>query len=145
MQKLAAVRAALLASDLRLSPEHLLTFAEQGHVTAWRGDRNRTFSVAYDAHLIVTDFRGDPRALLFLVLGWLHREEPAAKPDAVAFHVDVIDHRRVDVSLRLPLTETVTATDGAGGVTLTTVADPDALAIDMGALFPDMPQGPLDA
>jgi hypothetical protein len=139
VRKLAAAREALLGAGLGLQPARLLTFAEQGSVQAARGPRNRHFSLTYQAHLIVTDWSGDPRALLWVLLSWLQADSPAASDDAIAFHVDIIDHQRSDVAMRVELTETVRVVETDAGIAISHEPDPDAQAIDMGALFPDMP------
>jgi len=135
MRKLQSARDHLLASPLGVAGDKLLTFAEKGVVTSHqRADhQNRDFSVAYTAHLILTDFTGQPLDVFFVMLEWLHRECPGAKADALRFHVDVIDTKQVDVSLLLDLTETVTAAATPDGVWLTPDPDPDALATP---LFP---------
>lgn len=135
MRKLQSARNHLLASPLDIKAEKLLTFAEKGVITSWQGadHQNRDFQVGYTAHLILTDYSGEPLTLFFVMLEWLRRECPAAKPDALRFHVDVIDTKQVDVSLMLELTETVTAAAAPGGTRLTPDADPSALHA---ALFP---------
>lgn len=138
MRKLLSVRECLLKSGLGIQPDKLLTFAEKGSVTSYRGDpsRNSAFQVDYSAHLIVTDFAGDPAALFFVAVQWLHRECPGAAPDAIKFHVDVIKHGVSDIMLLIPLNETVSVEQLPAGIRLTPDVDPDAAAIDLTALFP---------
>lgn len=135
MRKLQSARDHLLASPLGIKGDKLLTFAEKGVVTSYRraDHQNQDFQVSYTAHLILTDFAGQPLDLFFVMVGWLHRECPGAAPDALKFHVDVIDTKQVDVSLMVDLTETVTAAAAPAGTWLTPDTDPDALAA---ALFP---------
>lgn len=135
MQKLQSARDHLLKSPLGIKAEKLLTFAEKGVITSYRGvdTQNDDFQVRYTAHLIVTDYTGQPDKLFFVMLVWLHKHCPGAKPDALKFHVDIIDHAKVDVSLMLEMTETVTVTTTDGGSLLTPDTDPDAL---LAALFP---------
>lgn len=139
MRKLADARAAILSSPLGITADRLLSFAEQGKVQSRGGGRNDHFSCTYKAHLIVTDYGGDPRDLLFVTAQWLHSANPSATEDAITFHVDVIDHERCDISLRIELVETVRATPVTGGIRLDHEPDPDAQAIDMTSLFPDTP------
>jgi hypothetical protein len=135
MRKLRALREYLLEAPLGLSADKLLTFAEAGTVTSHRGHQaqNQNFLVGYTAHIIVTDYTGDEEQLLYLVTSWLHREQPGAKDDALSFHLDVIDHQRVDISLKVTLVETVTVTQDPAGTWLTPARDPDTLAFP---LFP---------
>ncbi|SDF04863.1 phage tail protein [Rhodospira trueperi] len=138
MKKLTDLRADLLASPLGVTPNRLLTAAESGSVRADRGTRNAHLELTYRAAVIVTDWSGDPRTLLWWVTDWMHRTSPAAAADAVSFHADIIDHDRADVEIRLDLTETVRATATDAGVQLDREPDPDAQALDMAALFPVM-------
>ncbi len=127
MKKLEAVREALLKAPLGVGADKLLTFAEKGSVLSRRGMRNGAFAMSYTAHLIVTDYTGAPEALFFVVLDWLHGAEPGAAEDAIRFHVDVIDHKSVDISLTVDLEEVITPRPEQGGTRLLTVDDPDVL------------------
>lgn len=142
MKKLAAARAAILASPLKIKAEDLLTFAEKGTVYAVRGDRNHAFSITYTAHLVATGYSRAPQDLLFVAIEWFLRDNPGAEPEAIRFHVDVIDHKTADVSLMIELTEIIAAEELPEGLRLAPRADPDATAIDMAALFPDLPAAP---
>lgn len=136
MRKLQSVRDALLASGLGVTADKLLTFAEKGVVTNHRGgdDRNGDFKIAYDGHLIVTDYAGDVAALLYIVSEWFKCEEPMAPEDTLKFHVDVLDHKTADISLLMPLAETITVATLPEGVRLS--ADPPPTATDsFDALF----------
>jgi len=142
MKKLASARAALLEAPLGIKPDKLLTFAEKGAVKSWRGAGNRAFLMTYTAHLIVTDYPGAPQDLFFVALDWLERECTDAAEDAIQFHVDIIDHKKADVSLAIEITETVAATEDEEGLRLSPIADPDALGIGMGDIFPSLPDAP---
>ncbi len=145
MKKLASARAAFLASPLKIRADHLLTFAEKGTLKSWRGEGNAAFMETYTAHFIVTDYTGAPQDLFFVALDWLHRECPDAPEDAVRFHIDIIDHKKADVSLAIEVTEIVAATETPDGLVLTPAADPDERAVDMGTLFRDLPDRPATA
>lgn len=138
MKKLQSARDHLLTSALRIKADKLMTFAEKGTVTSYaRADhQNRDFQVAYTAHLIVTDYSGEPLDLFFVMVEWLHRACPGAAPDALKFHVDIVDTKQADVSLMIELTETVTATAAPTGIWLMPDIDPNSIAA---ALFPGQP------
>ena len=106
--------------------------------------RNQNFVISYTAHLIVTDYTGAPQDLFFIVLTWLHAAYPPAKPDALKFHVDIIDHEKADVSIAVDLAEVVRVTEGETGHTLTGATSGDALAFDMKSLYPTLPDTPPD-
>lgn len=137
MRKLQSARDFLLSSPLGIQAEKLLTFAEQGTVTHHRGGP-LSFAVQYTAHLIVTDYTGEPSNLFCVVLDWINQHAPATPPDAVKFHVDILDHRRADISIKVDLTDVVKARTDDTGTTLSDQVDPDALGIDMAALTPGM-------
>lgn len=142
MKKLASARAAILASPLKIDAAQLLTFAEKGTVHSVRGEGRPGYMIDYTAHLIVTGYGGAPEDLLFVAVDWLHRECVDAAEDAIRFHVDVIDHKSVDVSLAIDISEIVASTDAPDGLRLAPRPDPDALGLDMAALFPNLPAGP---
>ena len=131
MRKLQSARDHLLKAKLGIRADRLLTFAEKGTVTSYRGDQNHAFGLTYDAHLIVTDFDGELIDVLFVMLEWLHRECPGAKPDALRFHLDLLDTKKADLSLMVTVTETVSVTKEAAGTRLTEDADPDALFLGL--------------
>lgn len=142
MKKLAAARAAILAAPLGIRAEDLLSFAEKGKVYAMRGERNHAFEITYTAHLVATGYSRAPQDLLFVATEWFLRDNPDAEPEAIRFHVDVIDHKNADVSLMIELTEIIAAEELPEGLRLAPRSDPDAAAIDMAALFPDLPAAP---
>lgn len=124
MKKLEAARLAILAAPLGVKADKLLTFAQQGNCTSYRGDGNKAFSMVYTAHFIVTDFTGSPLDLFFVMLDWLHADNPAAEPDALKFHADIIDHGKADISMMVDLKEIVAAPLTKVGQTIRPVPDP---------------------
>ncbi|WP_142847086.1 phage tail protein [Telmatospirillum sp. J64-1] len=127
MKKLTEARDYLLASALGLKAKDLLTFAEKGAVTAYRGDGPPSFKVSYTAHLVVVGFPGNPQDLLFVMLSWMDRHLPSAPPDALKFHVDIIDHKASDISMQIEMADVIKATVLPGGTMLQAQDDPDAL------------------
>ena len=139
MKKLHDLRDYLLTSPLGLTADKLLTFALSGKVTSYAGlpHQNRSFRVAYQAHVIVTDFAGDETALMYLVTDWVQRNQPGAAPDAVSFQLDIISHRQVDLSILVALEEVVAVQQQEAGTRLTPLGDGNALA---GSLFGVIPR-----
>lgn len=144
MIKLTALRAAILASPLKIKAANLLTFVEDGSVKSWRESRNAGFLLEYSAKIIVTDYAGAPQDLCFVVLNWLHRDNPDATEDAFKFAADIISHKAADVEITVELSEIIAAETRPEGTALTPVRDPDAGAIDLGDLYPDLPDAPAD-
>jgi len=128
MKKLQSARDHLMTT-LKIPGEGLLTFAEKGKVTSFQGadHQNKDFQVSYTAHLVLTDFAADPLTVFFVMVEWLARECPAAPADALRFHVDVIDSTKVDVSLLVELTETVTVRPSPAGTWIGADTDADVL------------------
>lgn len=131
MRKLANLRQHLLDSPLRLKGTNLLTFAEQGSLEYHRNGTDDSFEIRYNANVVITDFAGAFTALSFCLLRWMSEHQFDLEPDAIDFHVDILDSKKSDVSFKLPLTEFVAATDVAGGTELNTHPMPDALDFGM--------------
>jgi len=141
MRLLESARQAFLDSPLGITERTLLTFTQDGKVYSVRGDRNQAFQTSYSAHLIVTDYTGAPQDILFMAVAWLQANVPDAAADAIKFHVDLVDTKKVDVSIMIELTEIVAAPDAGGGlVRLEAAATPDAQDFDMKSLYPDLPE-----
>lgn len=141
MNKLASLRAAFLAAPLKIKDKDLLTFAEKGRVRSKRGEAeaNKAFEMAYTAHLILTDYTGAPQDVLFVAAQWLNANCPDAEDEAIRFHVDVIDHKKVDLSLAVDIAEIVATPDaGDGKVSLQPVPDPATGAFDMATFHPTL-------
>ncbi len=131
MRLLAALRADLLSSPLHIAPEKLLTFAEQGGVTSYRGNEgdNRSIIIKYTAHVIVTDYAGAVCDLLFLVSEWVHANYPSAPEDAVQFALDIIDQKSADVSLKIELSEIISVEQRKRGFSVKSIPEPDVLGM----------------
>ncbi len=144
MMKLTSLREAFLAApaEMRITPQNLLTFAEKGSLTAWRGGANRAYKLDYTANVIVTGYCREAQDIFFLALDWLARECPDADETALQFHVDIVDRKCADVSIAFPLTEIVAGKIEADGLHPTPTAEPDADAIDMKTFFPNLPAAP---
>ena len=140
MQKLVHIRDYLLRSSLNIKPDKLLIFAEKGRVASWRGpmERNADMRVSYTGHVIVTDFSGAPQDLLYLMTVWVEDNCPGYnQQEAVTFHVDIIDHKKADISLAIELSEDIAATTTAQGTQLTPRPDPNVSALTFAKLYPD--------
>jgi kynurenine formamidase len=140
MKKLTDARNHLLASGLQIKAKDLLTFAEKGSVVAYQGteSQNRNFKIEYVAHLIVTDYAGDPQSLLFVMTDWVDANIPDREPEALKFHVDVISHKAVDISIQINLSDTIAVDPVEGGTNLDHQPDADVRGIEMGNFFPDL-------
>ena len=114
MNKPDSLRTHLLSAvpELKHSPDRLLVFIDNGkiHCTA---AKSLSFEYGYELQIILTDFPGHPDSIMLPLLGWLRQHQPEVLTNlerTIAFEVDVLDHSKVDMSLRLPLTERVIVT-----------------------------------
>ena len=121
MIKPESLRAALVAAvpHLRRNPDRLLIFADEGSVAATFAP-GLSFEWRYTLNLIVTDFAGHPDAIMVPLLIWLrtHQSELLANFDnhgKVEFEADVLANDKVDLSIKIPLTERVGVKPRAGG------------------------------
>lgn len=140
MQKLTEARNHLLSSGLGIKAKDLLTFAEKGSVVAYQGteSQNRNFKIEYVAHLIITDYAGDPQSLLFVMTDWINAHIPNRTEEALKFHVDVISTKSADISIQIELSDTVAVNPVEDGTNLDHQPDADVRAIDMGTFYPDL-------
>ncbi len=140
MKKLTDARNHLLQSGLGIKAKDLLTFAEKGTVTSYQGSdhQNRNFKIEYVAHLILTDYAGEPQTLLFIMTNWVDANIPDRNEEALKFHVDVINTKTADISIQIQLSDTITVEPVDGGTKLDHQPDADVRDIGMGAFFPGL-------
>lgn len=121
MNKPASLRAHLVAAlpDLAINPDQLLVFIDGGSVVSTYA-LGLSFEYRYTLNLILTDYAGHPDSLIVPLLEWLtvEQSELLANPDRreqIAFEADIVANDKVDLSLKLPLTERVGVTPREGG------------------------------
>lgn len=129
MKKPAALRAALAAAlpELQRDAERMLVFIDRGSVVA-TGAEGRSFEWRYTLNLIITDFASDPNQVMVVLLDWLriHQNELLDSPserERIAFEVDVLANDKVDLDIKIPLTERIGVHDDADGNTVIEVYD----------------------
>lgn len=114
MNKHESLRAHLLAAvpDLAQNPDRLMIFIDNGKIrsTAAFG---LSFEYIYTLNLILTDYAGHPDAVAIPLLAWILvnqrelMENVDRSKDSIVFEADVLDNSKVDLSIKLPLTERV--------------------------------------
>ena len=121
MIKPESLRGALVAAvpHLRRNPDRLLIFADEGSVAATFAP-GLSFEWRYTLNLIVTDFAGHPDAIMVPLLAWVRDNQPEllanpARQGDIAFEADIIDNDKLDLSIKIPLTERVGVKPRAGG------------------------------
>ncbi|OOG53329.1 phage tail protein [Rhodanobacter sp. C03] len=130
MKKPASLRAALVAAlpDLARDPERLLVFIDAGSLQSTYAP-GLSFETTYTLNLIVTDFAGDPLVVWLAILIWLRvnqlelLDNVDKRQTGVQFEADIIDHDKVDLSIKLQLSERVIVRDLGNGKLDITIAD----------------------
>ncbi|AMP13383.1 phage tail protein [Collimonas pratensis] len=122
MYKPKSLRAHLKAAiaDLTQNPDKLLIFADAGNTVA-TGTKSLSFEYRYQLNIIVTDYRGEPDAIMVALLAWVgvHQrdllEHPELRKTGIGFDVDFNNHETVDLSIKLALTERVVVDQAGAG------------------------------
>ena len=123
MKKPNQLRAHLLNGlpELAKNPDRLLVFIDEGRMvnTAANG---LSFVYRYTLNIIITDFAEDLAGVAVLLFAWIRQHQSelmtnlAKATDGVKFVADILDNRKVDLSITLPLTERVIAKEQGGQV-----------------------------
>jgi hypothetical protein len=106
--------------DLRRNPDKMLIFADEGNMVAV-GTQSLSFEYRYRLNLIITDYAGDPNAVMVPLLAWIrvHQSDlvdnPERRKNGIRFEVDFNNKETVDLSITMDLTERVVVTPGPGG------------------------------
>ena len=127
MNKPSALRAHLLAAvpELHKNPDRLLVFIDNGTIRSTAAP-GLSFEYSYTLNVILTDYAGHPDAVAIPLLAWLLVNQPELLTNlekgktAIAFEADVLDNSKVDLSLKLPLTERVIVKKEEGGALVVT-------------------------
>ncbi len=122
MIKPASLRQAITAAvpSLEADPDKFLVFADAGAIAA-NGVSSLSFEYRYTLNLILTDFAGDADAVFVALLAWVQRHQsdlldnPDKRAKAITFEVDHLNNATCDLSIKLPLAESVRVTVGADG------------------------------
>jgi hypothetical protein len=114
MNKHESLRAHLISSvpDLAQNPDRLMIFIDNGKIRSTAG-YGLSFEYIYTLNLILTDYAGHPDAVAIPLLAWVLvnqrelMENVERSKDSIVFEADVLDNSKVDLSIKLPLTERV--------------------------------------
>jgi hypothetical protein len=121
MIKLAALREVAKAAipALAKDPSKLLVFADEGKTVA-HGTGSLSFEYHYTGHLILTDMSDGADEVMAALLAWAQVNQPELlavndERHNITFEVDIVNHDAFDLSIKVPLTETVRVTTDAAG------------------------------
>ena len=107
--------------ELRKNPDRLLVFIDNGTMRSTAAP-GLSFEYSYTLNLIFTDFAGHPDSIAIPLFAWLLvnqrelMENPKKAQESVRFEADILDNKKVDLSITLPLTERVIVKPGESGV-----------------------------
>lgn len=116
-------------------PENLHLFIEKGNIVS-RAGASLSFEYRYQLNLIVTDFVDHADTLIIPLLAWIQVNQPdiLLHPDkqenALRFEAEIIDHKTVDLSITIDLTERVIVLKTADGYTGTHCDEPPLPDLD---------------
>jgi hypothetical protein len=95
-----AVQAAATAKPVEA--DQLFTFLREGRIT----DTGAGLLYEATAVVVITEWAHSAHPITWALVKWLRTHENAER-NALAFEVDVITHKMVDLNFELPFTETV--------------------------------------
>lgn len=130
MKKPASLRAALVAAlpQLATDPDKLLVFIDAGSLHASYAP-GLSYEYAYTLNLVLTDYAGDPDAVMVPLLMWVRVNQSELmdnvdqRQSGISFEADILDNDSCDLSIKLALTERVIVNDNGAGVL--TITHPD--------------------
>ncbi|AKG08086.1 tail protein [Moraxella bovoculi] len=121
MKKPNQLRAHLLNGlpELAQNPDRLLVFIDEGRMVNTMAN-GLSFEYRYTLNIIITDFAEDLASVAILLFAWIRQHQSELMTnldkatDGVKFVADILDNRKVDLSITLPITERVIVkeTDG---------------------------------
>lgn len=113
MIKPESLRAHLTAAlpALARDPEQLLIFIDNGKLAANLAP-GLSFEYRYTLTIILTDFAEHPDSVMVPLLTWIAVNQPDLMANydnrgAIAFEAELIDASKVDLSIKIPLSESV--------------------------------------
>lgn len=117
-----SLRAAITAAlpDLKKNPDRLLVFVDGGKIVK-TGTKSLSFEYQYTLNLILTDFAGDPDVVMVALLAWLQVNQRelfdnfTRQGTGIAFEVDHLNHKTIDLDIKVALTEAVDVATGTDG------------------------------
>lgn len=149
MNKPDSLRAHLLTTiaELRHDPDRLLIFIDNGKVRCTAA-ASLSFEYSFDLQIILTDYAGHPDSVMLPLLGWVSvnqselLENLDKSAQGIKFEADVLDNSKVDLSIRLPLTErVVVGKDADSNTTVKHPCEPQRVAHYLDAAWRPGSQG----
>lgn len=131
------LRAHLLSSlpSLAKNPDRLHIFVDEGRMVNTLAN-GLSFEYRYQLNIIITDFADDMAAVALALYAWLRLNQPELMAnlnkasDGVQFIADILDNQRVDLAIKLPLTERVIVKETDSRATIDYPPEPHATRAD---------------
>ncbi|MYM70530.1 phage tail protein [Pseudoduganella sp. FT55W] len=122
MNKPGSLRAAIAAAapELKTSPDKFNVFIDGGTIVSISTSMP-SFEYRCTINLILLDFAGDADQVFIALLAWVRTNQPdlmdndTLRQSAIKFEVDHLNNETCDISITLPLTESVRVTRDAAG------------------------------
>jgi len=112
------------SAALDLNGVDVLLSCTDGELISNVGAANAHFLVRYTADLALLNFSGRDDVLFFVIRDWLDQVQPMREERAFGFDTDVLDNHKVDVHIRIKLSEVVKVRVDADGTRLLHPDDP---------------------
>lgn len=106
MQKLASLKAHLLAKIKNLSSKKVHVFADDGTI-ACKLNGSLNFSYKYKATIIIEDLAAHPDRVFVPLLYWCQHNQVDMQSEDIRFIADPLDNDKVDLRIEIPLDERV--------------------------------------
>jgi len=114
MKKPDSLRTHMLAAvkELQRDPERMLIFVDKGNIRCTMAN-GLSYEYVYDLNFILTEFSGEPEAVMLPLLDWLRINQNELlvnlekNRESVKFEAVLLDNRSVDLSITLPITERI--------------------------------------
>lgn len=115
---------------LRRDPDKLQVFLDSGRIVC-RGAKSLSYEYAYTLNVIVQDYPGHADLIIIPLLAYLRAQQPELfenreKSDQVIrFDAEFLNHKTLDLSIEIDLTERVLVEPSDVGFTATYIGEPE--------------------
>lgn len=134
MNKPASLRTALELAlpELKTNPERMLVFIDKGRIVSTQAP-SFCFEYHYTLNVIIIDYSKHSDTIFIPLLVWIREHQSdllTGRSDSqIAFEAEMLNNESTDVSITLPLTESVLVTQASGTLTSQHLAEPPLMDI----------------
>lgn len=115
---------------LKRNPNDLQIYIDQGKVVATGAGHNLSFEYQCNVIILVTDYAEHADTIIVPLVAWVaaHQPElltnPDKRQDGIKFRAELINKRKTDIEVTIPITERVLVTPADGGRTVEHLPEP---------------------